>query len=149
LVFSSIKSNTIPGGTVIMRKVFLILMLYGNLDLFVLSSESRNITNITAERISNIVSVIYIVEGGNKTRFPYGIKSIKVKSTEQARRICENTVRNNYYRWTNSSKEKDYITFLAERYCPPKVDANGFKNWTNNFWKIYNNKFPSINNNKK
>jgi hypothetical protein len=100
------------------------------LSLLLLSSatttraEQLNSTNTTI-----IVDAIYILEGGSTTRYPYGIRSIK---TSNPRQVCINTVRNNYHRWQVDSQDKDYFTFLADKYCPAKADRQGNINWKKN-----------------
>lgn len=80
-----------------------------------------------------IADAIYIIEGGAKTRFPYGIKSIDTKGDKSfARKICINTVRNNYGRWQNAGRPGKYLDFLADRYCPPSADPVGNRNWKRN-----------------
>lgn len=79
---------------------------------------------------NKIVNVIYLIEGGAKTKWPYGIRSIK---TNNPRQVCLNTVRNNYQRWLKSDKKDDYITFLGNRFCPVSGDKTGLnKNWVRN-----------------
>src|SRR3990167_7108119 len=46
-----------------------------------------------------IVNAIYKAEGGKKTRFPYGIKSVKCEGEKECRKICLNTVKNNRVRY--------------------------------------------------
>lgn len=75
------------------------------------------------EYFNQLVSVIYIIEGADKTPHPYGIVSIKVRGSgsekaSRARQICYNTVRNNYYRWIASGSKRDFISWLARIYCP-------------------------------
>lgn len=89
-----------------------------------------------AEYVSNVVAAIYRVEGGDKTKYPYGIKSVKVSGKDEAKRVCENTVRNNLARWRKAGAKGEYLDFLADRYCPPSVDPKGNLNWKNNIKKI-------------
>jgi len=35
-------------------------------------------------------------------------------------------------RWLRAGRPFDFITFLGLRYCPPKADPTGFKNWVRN-----------------
>lgn len=88
---------------------------------------------------NQIVNAIWRIEGGAKTRFPYGIKSIPC-SGQECRRIAYNTVRNNYKRWGKAGGHGDYIDFLADRYCPPKSDLKGNRNWKQNMRRILNEK---------
>lgn len=109
-----------------MKRIFLITSL-----LLLLSS---NISNAKSSNYFNrVVNAIYIIEGGSKTKYPYGIKAIETKGNKNyARQICYNTVRNNYYRWERSGKKEDFITFLGDRYCPKVSDEVGNKNWKQN-----------------
>lgn len=90
----------------------------------------EKLTDADAERIAN---AIYVIEGGNKTKFPYGIKSIDTKGdVVVARKICLNTIRNNHKRWLKANKNGSFINFLANRYCPASVDPKGNRNWKAN-----------------
>lgn len=88
--------------------------------------------------VSKIVLSIYVIEGGKNTKYPYGIKSIDTKGDEdKARRICRNTVKNNYQRWIKSGKTNKYFEFLRNRYCPVPGDKTGLnKNWVSNLRKV-------------
>lgn len=105
------------------------------------NKDFEQISDIYANKIANI---IYIIEGGDKTKYPYGIKSIDTGGNkEKARRICLNTIKNNYIRWqkaglVNNNKKIDYLDFLADRYCPPSDDPIGNKNWKKNIKKLLN-----------
>jgi hypothetical protein len=94
---------------------------------------------IPADYRDKIVNSIYLAEGGNKTKYPYGIKSIK---TSNPKRICENTVSNNYLRWQRAGKTNDFISFLGNRYCPigAKDDPHNLNsNWIKNVNKFLKN----------
>ena len=69
---------------------------------------------------SDIVNAIWIIEGGLKTDWPFGIKSVYCKDYQACKKICKNTVENNRVRYINYGykQEKDFTTFLAKRYCP-------------------------------
>lgn len=96
--------------------------------------------NISAEKLNKIVNAIYKIE--NSKKYPYGIKSIPIKGNSQeereryARRICENTVRNNWIRWQKQNKPGHFLDFLANRYCPVTSDPQGNVNWKKNIKKI-------------
>ena len=89
---------------------------------------------------SNVVAAIYKAEGGANTRYPYGIKSVDCGGdVSKARKICFNTVRNNYIRWQAAGKTNDFIQFLGARYCPigAKDDPRNLNsNWVRNVKKI-------------
>lgn len=79
---------------------------------------------------------IRITEGDKN----YGIKSVRFKDSIEARKICKNTVRNNFKRFVASggsrSDLKGYIDFLADRYCPKSADLTGNINWKANMYKL-------------
>lgn len=83
-----------------------------------------------------IADAIYLAEGGENTRYPYGIVSIDTKGdVDYARKICINTIRNNKLRFKKQSKYCDYIEFLGSRYAPigAENDPKGLnKNWVKN-----------------
>lgn len=101
-------------------------------------------TQINNDYLELIVNKIYLIEGGNKTQYPYGIRSINTKGDiNKARRICENTVKNNWGRFNNlSNTEKRkyhcFLDFLASRYCPKSADPIGHKNWVHNIHSVFN-----------
>lgn len=85
--------------------------------------------------VQKIVDAIYLAEGGEKAKKPYGILSVPCDSEASCRRIAENTVRNNFRRWLDSGAEGDYLEFLARRYAPVGVknDPKGLnQNWLSN-----------------
>lgn len=90
-----------------------------------------------ADRMSD---KIFIAEGGAKTRYPYGVKSIKppasVKTQAQrrqwARRITINSINNNWKRWELSGKPGRFEHFMADRWCPASSDPQGNRNWKKN-----------------
>jgi hypothetical protein len=89
----------------------------------------------TPEYFNKVVDAIYLAEGGSKAKVPYGILSVKVSSKEEARKVCYNTVRNNWKRWENSGNPGTYLEFLASRYAPvgAKNDPTGLnRNWIKN-----------------
>jgi len=92
-----------------------------------------------AKNYSNeeICDAIYLAEGGEKTKYPYGIKSVKCSGEKECRKICINTVRNNKrrYREYGYKKYKTFLEFLASRYAPigAKNDPKNLnKNWLKN-----------------
>ena len=82
---------------------------------------------INQRLLTCITDAIYKAEGGDKTRFPYGIKSIK--NCHNRRAVCMRTIINNYSRWSGRG---DFIVYLADHYCPAETDFIGHKNWINN-----------------
>lgn len=94
---------------------------------------------------NRLVDAIYKIEGGAKTKFAYGIKSIPIKGdTEQerlayARKICFNTVQRTHDRWLKAEKPIAFDIYLRNRYCPigAKNDPTGLNdNWLKNLRKV-------------
>jgi hypothetical protein len=79
-----------------------------------------------------IADAIYRAEGGTQARVPYGILTVKVGNTAQARHACLTTIRNNWQRWHQAGRPGDFIDFLGDHYCPPSVDPVGNANWKHN-----------------
>ena len=82
--------------------------------------------------VASIVAAIFLVEGGTGASVAYGIKSVKVSSKEQARKVCERTVVNSIKAWEKNGKNGCALIFLADRYCPAKTDPVGNRNWKRN-----------------
>jgi len=79
-----------------------------------------------------IAEAIFWAEGGYHTHWPYGIKSVYCKGIDECKQICLNTIQNNRVRYSEyGHKEyKDYLSFLASRYCP--LSDDGCENWLPN-----------------
>jgi len=86
--------------------------------ILLLSLQSWALSNYDAKTICNC---IYIIEGGPKANQYYGInpKYVKCHSKDQCEEICINTVNNNLKRFSQQTKEKDFLEYLAKVYCPP------------------------------
>lgn len=67
-----------------------------------------------------IVSAIYKAEGGEKAKYPYGIRSVYCETKKECKEICKRTVRNNRRRYQEYGHRThgDFISYLASRYCP-------------------------------
>ncbi len=88
-------------------------------------------TSCFAYSDEQLVNAIYISEGGPKAQYLYGIRSVKYKNAQEARQICLNTIRKNKIRFSKQAKYKDYLEFLASRYCPIGCDND---RGANRFW---------------
>lgn len=91
-------------------------------------------------KVNKLVDAIKMAE--NSKKYPYGIKSIPFTPKSDyypdrekwARKICKNTIRNNVERWRKSvinGDQRDYLTFLWHRYCPPSEHGLN-QNWLRN-----------------
>lgn len=88
---------------------------------------------ISTNLANKIVDSIYKLEGGPKTKYPFGIKSINTSGNyDKARQICLNTVNNHWKRWESWGKTNCFLDSLADRYCPTQDDKTGNKNWKKN-----------------
>ena len=81
-----------------------------------------------------IVNAIYIIEGGAKATFAYGIRSVKYSTVAEARKICFNSVRNGRKRWIKAGKSYDLITFIGMRYCPTRGKLSRAEQKLNGNW---------------
>lgn len=89
--------------------------------------------------VDKIVDAIYVIEGGARAKKPFGILSVPCKDYADCRRVCENTVRNNYKRWNKAGRPGDYLAFLAARYAPANVANDPKKlnrHWLKNIRRI-------------
>ena len=89
--------------------------------------------------INKLLEAIYQAEGGKKAKVPYGILSVKVSGHDEAKRVCRNTIVNNYRRWQEAGKPGGYLEFLAKRFAPIGAgnDLKGFnQHWLKNVKKI-------------
>lgn len=110
-----------------MNKIYFIFFI------FISSISNAQEIGLASYSSEKICESIYIIEGKEKANQPYGInpKYIKCDSKEECYQICLNTVNNNKIRFKNQRKEKEFLTFLAKRYCPPN-----WKVWLKNL-KFY------------
>ena len=80
------------------------------------------IQQIPSVNTNAIADAIYVAEGGNKTKYPYGISvkksGIQTKDVEDARKICINTIGHAYKDWISGGHQGDFIDFLSKRYDP-------------------------------
>lgn len=111
-----------------------------HISLLLLASYTSS-AELTEQQVNKICSCIEKVE--NSKKYYFGIKSVPIKGNneqeryEYARRICINTIKNNYRRYQQSNKvEHCYLDYLANRYCPNSCDKIGNKNWINNIHKM-------------
>lgn len=74
---------------------------------------------------NDIVDSIWIIEGGVKTNYPFGIKSVYCSGYDECRQVCVNTVENTKIRYNTYGykQEKEFLTFLAKRYAPYEWEA--------------------------
>ena len=118
-----------------MKKIilfFLILFIYNVGDAQTLNTNDSN----------TIVNAIWRIEGGSHTKYPYGVRSIETRGdVNKARRICMQSVSNNWIRFQHQNKQIDFISFMAVRWVPVASDPIGNKNWINNAHKILGSNF--------
>jgi len=88
----------------------------------------------TPEYFNQVVDAIYQAEGGVTAQYPYGIRSIPCDGAAACRRICYNTVRNNWRRWETAGRPGDYIDFLGSKYCPTSGNLSPAERRLNGNW---------------
>jgi hypothetical protein len=94
------------------------------------------------EFVNKMADAIYKAEGGTKAKSPYGVLSINLKGKTpeakkaEARQITINSIRNNWKRWLATDKTKDFVDFMADRWCPISADPVGNRNWKSNVKKF-------------
>lgn len=89
----------------------------------------------TPEYFNKVVDAIYIAEGGAKAIKPFGILSVPCEGYADCRKVCYNTVRNNWRRWEKAGRPGEYLDFLGNRYAPPQAHPLN-KNWIPNVRRI-------------
>lgn len=80
---------------------------------------------------NRVTDAIFLAEGGPKAKKPFGILSVPCSSYSDCRKVCLNTVRNNYRRWEKAGKPGEYLSFLQSRYAPINSNTD---NGTNRYW---------------
>lgn len=81
-----------------------------------------------------IAHAIYITEGSDHTKWPYGIKHHYAHTSPL--QACCNTVQHFSKKNHCERITKEMIFGLADIYCPVQDDALGNKRWKNNMIKI-------------
>ena len=76
--------------------------------------------NLADERLANVV---WRVEGGSKTRWPYGIQSVEVNGVVEARQVCLRSMRNHRVRHASHECGLDFLACWSRRWCPPNHEV--------------------------
>lgn len=80
--------------------------------------------------ITNVVTAIFIAEGGIHTVHPYGIMHYYQHTTPL--QACYNTVQHRLAEYPSHHIDHDFILFLSNTYCPISSDPVGNCNWRHN-----------------
>lgn len=110
---------------------FLVIMFL----LYLAGCFNADASEIPADYANRIASAIYVAEGGDKAKVPYGILSVKVRDKAHAREVCLRTIRANWRRWEEAGRKGPYLEFLARRFAPVGVknDPKGLnRHWLKN-----------------
>lgn len=110
----------------LMHKVLNILRVWGIVLLLCSNAAAHNLPYQI--NVSCLANAIYISEGGDKTRFPYGILT-KYKHTTP-RQACINTIMHQYKIWIDQGAKGSFIEFLGRTYSPPAINPYWVKNVT-------------------
>ena len=114
------------------KSVMRIIIIGLLLCIFGVSCYADTIKDIDVDKLAD---AIYKAEGGNKTKYPYGILT-KYKTTTP-RQACINTIKHALRDWDGQG---DFIEFLGSRYAPigAENDPRGLnKNWVKNVKYFY------------
>ena len=82
-----------------------------------------------------LVDIIYIIEGGEKAKKPFGVLSVPCEGYDDCRQICYNTVVNSFTRYQADGSQGDFLEALSKRYAPLNVKndpTNLNVNWLDN-----------------
>ena len=88
--------------------------------------------------IPKICEAIYRSEGGDRTNYPYGIKSVSCETKDECRIKCIESVRNQFKLFTRHGGKgvKNFIREFARRYDSGDSRA-GQAIWIKNVTRIY------------
>jgi hypothetical protein len=87
-----------------------------------------------------LATAIYWSEGGDRTHYPYGIKSVSCETKDECRLKCLESIRNNEKRFARHGGKgvENFIRFMSRRYvycdfgeCQARID------WQKNVKRIY------------
>jgi len=131
-VFYEHRQQNIPAFTATLTALFSMLLIIVLLIVMLCSlmTKPAEIKDYSDDQIAN---AIYLAEGGEKAKVPFGILSVECEGFDACRRVCLNTIRNNRKRYADYGY-KDYDTFLEflwHRYCPPEAHPLN-KHWLKN-----------------
>ena len=89
-----------------------------------------------APDFNKLADAIFFAEGGTFAAKPFGILSVSCEGYGECRKVCLNTIRNNWKRFNDYGHKThpDYLSFLASRYAPIGV-SNDPKNLNQNWLK--------------
>ena len=96
---------------------------------------------------------VFLAEGGDKTRFPYGVKSIDTGGDKAyARRITLNSLRHSWKRYLKAGNPGEFIPFFTARWCPvgaeddPQgLNRNFIRNVTYHYRRLHGNQRRLLN----
>lgn len=116
--------------------IFAALMLAGRHDLPLRKPLANSPLPMPDGFPKKMARAIYLAEGGNKTRFPYGIKSLSVSDRNTARTICLKAIDRHWKLWSDDGQPggfpRGFVIAMATHWCPMKTDSIGHTNWIRN-----------------
>jgi len=96
-----------------------------------LLASSASAAQVRYPRAEQLADAIFRVE--NSRTHPYGV----MIPTRNPRRTCLNTINHAWVDFNKQQESKDFLVFLADRYCPKACDPVGNKNWKHNIHAIF------------
>jgi hypothetical protein len=77
-------------------------------------AQNKTFLPLSVKYVNRVADAIFIIEGGNNTKYFYGIKSINTNGNKsKARKICINTINNNWKRYNNL---KEFLPIVIHIY---------------------------------
>jgi len=125
------KTSTVGTGNNRLLQVFKLCVVCGLLIASCKQGVCTTSNSAQETYFNKVADAIFVAEGGRHlTRFPYGVKSMP-EGISDPRRVCLNSIRNNYRRWEAAGKPGDFIEFMGRRYCPPNAHPLN-RHWVKN-----------------
>jgi hypothetical protein len=83
-----------------------------------------------------LIKAIYLAEGGERAKKPYGILSVPCSTKQSCESVCRNTIRHRYKHWKQENSTKDFISYLGATYAPESCSPLN-RNWIKNTRYFY------------
>lgn len=126
--------KTVDNSKLFARITSMKLILNGLMIMVLLTSNT--LAKEPVPNFNRLADAIYKAEGGTKTKFPYGIKSVSCKDAKECREICLKTIRNAFKRYKNEKLKISFLEYLRNKYAP-LIDSELNKNWLPNVIHFY------------
>lgn len=102
--------------------------------LLMLLLNTASFAAVDTNYVNKVVDAIYWAEGGAKTKYPYGIKTVKVANTAEARNRCTFLVSHCFDRWDNNGRNGLFLETLQKTFCPTAGRLSYNERRLNGYW---------------